>query len=79
VFYLLRKYWSPEQIASTLKRMLPDNTDHQDSHEAIYNALYFMPRVSLKKELAACLGKRCPRSQGKATDSRPSQHPPAIY
>ncbi|BBI50696.1 hypothetical protein HORIV_31170 [Vreelandella olivaria] len=55
VAYLLRKYWSPEQIARTLKRMFPDNTDRQVSHEAIYNALYLMPRGSLKKELIACL------------------------
>jgi len=41
----------------------------QVSHEAIYNALYVMPRGSLKKELIACLrqgsGKRRPRSRGK--------------
>ncbi len=69
VIYLLRKYWSPEQIARTLKRMFPDDTDRQVSHEAIYNALYVMPRGSLKKELIACLrqgkGKRRPRSRGK--------------
>ncbi len=47
--YLLRKYWSPEQIARTLKRMFPDNTDRHISHEAIYNALYLMPRGSLKQ------------------------------
>lgn len=28
VVYLLRKYWSPEQIARTLKRIFSDNTDH---------------------------------------------------
>ena len=70
VVYLLRKYWPPEQIARTLKRMFPDNTDRHVSHETIYNALYLMPRGSLKKELIACLrqgnGKRRPRSRGKA-------------
>lgn len=69
VVYLLRKYWSPEQIARTLKRMFPDDTDRQVSHKVIYNALYVMPRGSLKKELIACLrqgkGKRRPRSRGK--------------
>ena len=54
VIYLLRKYWSPEQIARTLKRMFPDNTDRHVSHEAIYNALYLMPRGSLN-EGADCL------------------------
>ncbi|WP_322528759.1 IS30 family transposase [Salinicola sp. LHM] len=69
VAYLLRKYWSPQQIARTLKGMFPDDTQRQASHEAIYNALYVMPRGSLKKELIACLrqgnGKRRPRSRGK--------------
>ncbi|WP_412031003.1 IS30 family transposase [Halomonas sp. M4R1S46] len=69
VVYLLRKYWSPEQIARTLKRMSPNDSRRQVSHEAIYNALYVMPRGSLKKELIACLrqgnGKRRPRSRGK--------------
>tara|TARA_R110001583_G_scaffold68607_1_gene195034 strand:+ start:3504 stop:3995 length:492 start_codon:yes stop_codon:yes gene_type:complete len=74
VIYLLRKYWSPEQIARTLKRMFPDNTDRHVSHEAIYNALYLMPRGSLKKELIACLrqgnGKRRPRSRARIGGNR---------
>jgi len=49
--------------------MFPDNTDRQVSHEAVYNALYLMPRGSLMKELIACLrqgkGKRRPRRRGK--------------
>lgn len=69
VVYLLRKYWSPQQIARTLKGMFPDDPRRQTSHEAIYNALYVMPRGTLKKELIACLrqgnGKRRPRSRGK--------------
>ncbi len=69
VVYLLRKYCSPEQIARTMKRMFPNNTDRHVSHEAIYSALYLMPRGSLKKELIACLrqgnGKRRPRSRCK--------------
>nr|WP_298523249.1 IS30 family transposase [uncultured Halomonas sp.] len=69
VVYLLRKYWSPQQIARTLRGMFPDDSRRQVSHEAIYNALYVMPRGSLKKELIACLrqgnGKRRPRSRGK--------------
>ena len=72
VVHLLRKYWSPQQIARTLKRMSPNDSCRQVSHEAIYNALYVMPRGSLKKELIACLrqgnGKRRPRSRG--TDRR---------
>ncbi len=48
--------------------MFPNNTDRHISHEAIYNALYLLPRGSLKKELIACLrqgeGKRRPGSYG---------------
>lgn len=43
VVYLLRKYWSPQQIARTLKRMSPNDPHRQVSHETIYNALYVMP------------------------------------
>jgi transposase, IS30 family len=49
--------------------MFSDNADLQVSHEGIYTALFFMPRVLLKKELIACLsqgkGKRRPRIHGK--------------
>ena len=49
--------------------MYPNDPTRQASHEAFYNALYVMPRGSLKKELIACLrqgkGKRRPRSRGK--------------
>tara|TARA_R110001599_G_scaffold211958_1_gene409503 strand:- start:16787 stop:17035 length:249 start_codon:yes stop_codon:yes gene_type:complete len=48
--------------------MFPNNIDRHISHEAIYNALYLLPRGSLKKELIACLrqgeGKRRPGSYG---------------
>jgi len=41
VVHLLRKVWSPQQIARTLKRMSPNDSRRQQvSHEAIYNALY---------------------------------------
>ncbi|RUR32698.1 IS30 family transposase [Vreelandella nanhaiensis] len=67
VTYLLCKYWSPRQIALTLKRMYPHDPKRHVSHETIYNALYVMPRGSLKKELITCLrqghGKRRPRSR----------------
>lgn len=55
--YLLRKYRSPQQIARTLKGMFPDDAQRQASHEVICNALYVMPRGSLKKELIACLSR----------------------
>lgn len=51
----LKKNWSPEQIASTLQRMYPDNPDQRVSHETIYHTLYAMPRGELRRELIACL------------------------
>ena len=40
----LRASLSPEQIAGTLKRMAPALTPVRLSHEAIYQAIYAMPR-----------------------------------
>ncbi|SDL67472.1 hypothetical protein SAMN05661010_02238 [Modicisalibacter muralis] len=49
--------------------MNPDDPNRRISHESIYNALYVMPRGTLKKELIACLrqgnAKRRPRSRGR--------------
>lgn len=57
VAYLLRQYWSPKQIALTLKRMYPDDATRQVSHESIYNALYVMPRSSLKRSSLLAFGR----------------------
>lgn len=51
----LKKNWSPEQIAGTLRRMYPDNPQQRVSHETIYHTLYAMPRGELRRELIACL------------------------
>src|SRR3954452_125385 len=67
---LLRLQWSPEQIAGRRKR-LEDGADMSSglrvSHEAIYQAIYAVPRGELRRELLACLrqGKphRGPRSK----------------
>ncbi len=40
----LKKKWSPEQIAGTLKVMHPDQPSERVSHETIYHTLYAMPR-----------------------------------
>jgi IS30 family transposase len=56
---------SPEQVAGTLRRM---NPSERISHEAIYSAIYAMPRGELRAEVIALLRKarkgRRPRSQG---------------
>jgi IS30 family transposase len=57
---LLRLQWSPEQIAGRRKR-LEDGADMLSglrvSHEAIYQAIYAVPRGELRRELLACQGK----------------------
>ena len=55
---LLRLQWSPEQIAGRRKR-LEEGTEVSSglrvSHEAIYQAIYAVPRGELRRELLACL------------------------
>ena len=68
----LKKKWSPEQIAGTLKSMHPEQPSQCVSHETIYHTLYAMPRGELRRELIACLrwsrDKR--RSKTRAPDGR---------
>jgi len=65
---LLDWKWSPQQIAATLKRMLPDEPERHVSHETIYTAIYAQPRGELRKQLVACLrhgrSTRMPRTRG---------------
>jgi IS30 family transposase len=55
---LPRLQWSPEQIVGRRKR-LEDGTDMSSGlpvfHEAIYQAIYAVPRGELRRELLACL------------------------
>ena len=64
---LLRDRWSPAQIALTLARVYPSNSEMRVSHETIYNCIYAMPVGELRKELIATLrhahNKRLPRSK----------------
>lgn len=67
--HLLRKRFSPEQIAGKLRSMeFPQFEDAYVCRETIYNALYALPVGELRKELIVCLrqGKttRRPRSGG---------------
>lgn len=69
VTYLLRKRFSPEQIAGKLRSMeFPQFEDAYVCRETIYNAVYALPVGELRKELIICLrqGKttRKPRSGG---------------
>jgi IS30 family transposase len=55
---LLHAKWSPEQISGRRKR-IENGMEQQSglavSHEAIYHAIYALPRGELRRELVACL------------------------
>ena len=61
--------WSPEQIASRLRRDFPDDQSMRISHEAIYQSLYVQGRGALRRELTACLrtgrALRVPRARAR--------------
>jgi transposase, IS30 family len=55
---LLHLGWSPEQISGRRKRMeagVEQPSGLSVSHEAIYTAIYALPRGELRRELIACL------------------------
>ena len=55
---LLRLRWSPQQIAGRRKRIEKGKqlqSGLRVSHEAIYTAVYALPRGELRRELIACL------------------------
>ncbi|MDP1636994.1 MAG: hypothetical protein Q8K74_10150 [Candidatus Nitrotoga sp.] len=68
----LKKKWSPEQIAGTLKSMHPDQPSERVSHKTIYHTLYAMPRGELRRELIAslCWSRDKRRSKTRAPDGR---------
>lgn len=65
---LREKRWSPEQIASRLRRDHAMEPDWWVSHEAIYQAIFIQTKGELRKELAACLrsGRARRRPRGRA-------------
>ena len=54
----LQGYWSPEQIATWLRRTFPDNPAMQVSHETIYRTLFVQSRGALKQALIGHLRRR---------------------
>lgn len=54
----LREDWSPEEISARLRRDYPRDMAKRISHEAIYQALYILPRGTLRQELLAHLRLR---------------------
>jgi IS30 family transposase len=75
---LLRLQWSPEQIAGRRKR-LEDGTALSSgvpvSHEAIYQAIYAVPRGELRRELLACLRQGKPQRGRRTAGPDLRQHP----
>jgi IS30 family transposase len=64
---LLKRQWSPEQIAGGLKRRYKDEADMQVSHETIYRSLFVQTRGALKKELQQCLRSQQTRRRARKT------------
>jgi IS30 family transposase len=66
----LRRGWSPEEIAGTLKADYPGVARMHTSYESIYRYVYVVARGELKRELVACLrrhhSRRKPRRRGVA-------------
>lgn len=52
---MLKKRFSPQQIAGRLRRLFPDDPEMQVSHETIYQSLYVQGRGALRTELTGAL------------------------
>jgi len=55
VHALLKRRWSPEQVARKLRSLYPGRPTMQVSHETIYTAIYAMPRGALRRDVLALL------------------------
>lgn len=83
----LERLWSPEQIATRLRREFGDDDSMRISHETIYKTLYVQGRGELRRELARCLrtgrAKRVPRGRSERRGRIPdmvmiSERPPDV-
>jgi IS30 family transposase len=80
VVRLLHLRWSPDQIAEHLRQTYPWDMTKQISHEAIYQAIYVLPRGELRWELTQCLRQshRLRRKRRHLRDDRRGQIPDMI-
>jgi len=71
---LLKKKYSPEQIAGQLAKDYPDRPEMRVSHETIYKWIYVQGRGELRRELHRCLrtgrAVRKPLKRTHATETR---------
>jgi IS30 family transposase len=77
VLALLRRRWSPQQIAAKLRVDYPDQPEMWVSHETIYQAIYVQSRGGLRRELTAALrsGRSRRLPQGRVTPSSANRRP----
>jgi transposase, IS30 family len=72
---MLRKRWSPEQIARRLRHDYPDEPEMWVSHETIYQSLFVQGRGALRAELRSCLrtgrARRRPQHRAPGTGEIP--------
>lgn len=54
----LAKFWSPDQISVSLKRLFPNNKNMQVSHETIYLYIYLHSKKELKSTLISELRQK---------------------
>jgi len=66
VLDLLRRRWSPQQIAGRLAREYADQPEMRVSHETIYQAVYVQARGNLRAELSRQVALRSGRRHRRA-------------
>jgi IS30 family transposase len=69
VLRLLRKRWSPQQIAARLRVDFPDRPEMWVSHETIYQAIYLQSRGNLRAELSRQVALRSGRASRRSRNA----------
>ena len=68
VLYFLRRHWSPERVVLILARLHPKSRELRVLQDTIYDCIYALPMVELRKVLATTVrhahNKRVPRGKG---------------
>ncbi|MER7014085.1 IS30 family transposase [Saccharopolyspora sp. NPDC000359] len=67
---LLKKRWSPQQIAAWLRCHYPEDPEMRVSHEVIYQSLYVQTKARLKEELTQYLRRKHRLRRPRAASAR---------